>query len=305
MPLPIPLRGIVTPLLTPLSAPGTVDEPALGTLIDHVIAGGVHGIFILGTTGEGPALGLEAMRRCIARAGASARGRVPLLVGITHAAFDDAVLLAHAAEEAGAAAVVTAGPCYFPVAQPELVAWCKRLAGASPLPVFLYNMPSHTHVQFSEAAVVEVARVPKIVGLKDSSGQVQYLHNLLRAVVKSGVRPDFTLMIGPEELTAEAVLLGVHGGVNGGSNLFPKLYVDLYHAAAAGNVEQIRALHDRVIDLSRRLYSVGTYGSSYLCGIKCAAAELGLLQNILAAPYAPFTGAERERIAAHIAALRG
>ena len=301
MPLPKPLRGIVPPLLTPLLTPDSLDHESLERLVEHVLAGGVHGLFILGTTGEGPALGLDLTRQMIASTGAILRGRVPLLVGVTHASLSDSLLLSRAAADAGADAVVAAGPCYFPVAQPELVEWGKRFAAASPLPVFLYNMPSHAHVRFAETSVVELAAEPNIVGLKDSAGEVHYLHGILRAVPP--IRPDFTVMIGPEELTAEAVLLGVHGGVNGGANLFPKLYVDLYHAAVAGDAVKLRQLHDRVIDISRRLYSVGAYGSSYLCGIKCAAAELGLIRNVLAAPYRAFDGAERERIREQLAWL--
>jgi 2-dehydro-3-deoxy-D-pentonate aldolase len=302
MPLTKPLRGIVPPLLTPLLTPDSLDVESLDRLVNHVIGGGVQGVFILGTTGEGPALGLDLMKECIARAAEAVRERVPLLVGVTHASTADSLALARAAAEAGATAVVHAGPCYFPVAQPELVAWGKRFAAASPLPVFLYNMPSHTHLRFAEASVVELAAELNIVGLKDSSAEVLYLHGLLRAVLPK--RPDFTLMIGPEELMAEAVLLGVHGGVNGGANLFPRLYVDLYGAAVDGDVAAVRKLHDRVIDISRRLYSVGAYGSSYLCGIKCAAAELGLIRNVLAAPYRAFEGEARERIAREVALLR-
>lgn len=301
MPLTKPFRGIVTPLLTPLLTPSTLDPAGLERLLDHVVGGGVHGVFILGTTGEGPALSLDLMRECVARSGAFLARRAALLVGATHASIDDALAVARAAADAGADAVVTAGPCYFPVAQNELVAWTRRFAAASPLPVYLYNMPSHTHVRFSEASVVELAQEPKIIGLKDSSGEIMYLHGLLRAVVAG--RPDFTLMVGPEEMMAESVLLGVHGGVNGGSNLFPMLYVDLYQAAMAGDLARVRVLQARVIEISRRLYSVGSYGSSYLRGIKCAAAELGLLQNVLAAPYAPFEGAERERIREHLREL--
>jgi 4-hydroxy-tetrahydrodipicolinate synthase len=137
--------------------------------------------------------------------------------------------------------------------------------------------------------------------MKDSSGELMYLHGLVRAIPPR--RPDFSLIIGPEEMTAEAVLFGVHGGVNGGANLFPQLYVDLYRAAANGDVAAMQQLQPRVIDISRRLYSVGSYGSSYLCGIKCAAAELGLIRNVLAAPYDPFEGPMRERIREEIQSL--
>lgn len=302
MPLPKPLRGIIPPLLTPLATPDSVDSESLERLLDHVIAGGVHGVFILGTTGEGPALSLDLAKEFIRRSASLMRGRLPLLVGVTHASRADSLALVHAAADAGADAVVTAGPCYFPVAQPELVEWVKRFAAASPLPVFLYNMPSHAHVRFAESSVLEIADgSPNVVGMKDSSGELMYLHGLVRSV--SPRRPDFSLIIGPEEMTAEAVLFGVHGGVNGGANLFPELYVELYHAASRGDAAAMRRLQPKVIDISRRLYSVGTYGSSYLRGIKCAAAELGLIRNVLAAPYEAFDGADREQVSSELAAI--
>ncbi len=297
MPLPTPLKGIIPPLLTPLFTPDWLDVESLERLLEHVLAGGVHGVFIMGTTGEGPGLGLEVARELITRTGALLRGRMPLLVGVTHTSTHDSLRLAETAAEAGADAVVTAGPCYFPIGQEDLVRWVERYARASPLPVFLYNMPSHAHVSFADESVLRIAaKVPNVVGIKDSSGDLMYLHGLVRAM--PAVRPDFSLIIGPEELTAEAVLFGAHGGVNGGANLFPKLYVDVYRAATAGDLETLRRLQAKVIDLSRRLY-----GSNYLCGIKCAAAELGLIRNVLAAPYEPFEGERRERIRMELADL--
>ena len=303
MPLTQPLKGIVPPLLTPLLTPDSLDVESLERLLDHVIGGGVHGVFILGTTGEGPALGLSLAKDVIVRTATALRGRVPLLVGVTHASTSDSLELARAAADAGADGVVTAGPCYFPIAPGELADWARNYAAASPLPMFLYNMPSHAHVRFDETTVLKLAGdSPNIVGLKDSSGELMYLHGLVRSVLP--VRPDFTLMIGPEELTPEAVLFGVHGGVSGGANLFPALYVEGYRAAVAGEVAAMRQVHTRVLDLSRRLYSLGAYGaSSYLCGIKCAASELGLMRNVLAAPYRPFEGAQRERIREEVTAL--
>jgi 4-hydroxy-tetrahydrodipicolinate synthase len=280
-----------------LFTPDWLDVESLERLLEHVLAGGVHGVFIMGTTGEGPGLGLEVARELITRTGALLRGRMPLLVGVTHTSTHDSLRLAETAAEAGADAVVTAGPCYFPIGQEDLVRWVERYARASPLPVFLYNMPSHAHVSFADESVLRIAaKVPNVVGIKDSSGDLMYLHGLVRAM--PAVRPDFSLIIGPEELTAEAVLFGAHGGVNGGANLFPKLYVDVYRAATAGDLETLRRLQAKVIDLSRRLY-----GSNYLCGIKCAAAELGLIRNVLAAPYEPFEGERRERIRMELADL--
>ena len=288
MPLPRPLRGIVTPLLTPLSDPDTVDAAALDRLIDHVIGGGVHGIFVGGTSGEGPAFSIPVQCQIMARSAARINGRVPLLVGITHAARADAIALASHASRAGADAVVTAGPLYFPVTQTELAGYCRALADACSVPLFLYNIPSHAHVHFEIDTVLGLSEHPNIAGIKDSSGELQYLHQLSRLLAP---REGFSVLIGPEELTADAVMLGVHGGINGGSNLFPRLYVDLYEAAARGDLPAVHGLNDRVKEIARRLYT-----PTYLQGVKCAAAELGLCRNILAPPGAPLAGMEAEAV---------
>ncbi len=289
--LPQPLRGIITPLLTPLSSSDTLDVAGLRRLLDHVIAGGVHGVFVLGTSGEGPALSLRLQEDVIGFTCAHVAGRVPVLAGVTGASFADSIRLSRHAANEGADAVVTAGPLYFPVTPEHLQTFVNQFAEASPLPVFLYNMPSHAHVRFDIDTVFRAAEHPNIAGLKDSAGDIIYLHQLRRALT----RPDFTILVGPEEMMAECVLLGIHGGVNGGSNLFPKLYVDLYNAAFTGDLETVRKLQAKVIEISARIYQV-SYGAGYLQGAKCAANLLGLCQDAFAAPYAPLQGEQRETI---------
>jgi len=288
MPIPRPLRGIVTPLLTPLNSPDELDIPSLERLIDHVIEGGVSGIFVLGTSGEGPSLSGRAQRQLIDASVRLADGRVPVLVGITHASFEESLLLARHAAQADADAVVTAGPLYSPVDQNQLAAYIRRLADASPLPVFLYNMPSHAHVFFDVPTVAKAASHGNIHGLKDSSGQIMYLHELHLKLEK---HPDFTLLVGPEQMMPECILFGIHGGVNGGSNLFPKLYVDLYRYAHEGDVGNARFLQEQVMEIAMNLYSGSANESGYLQGAKCAASHLGLMKNVLASPYSPL-GAE-------------
>jgi 4-hydroxy-tetrahydrodipicolinate synthase len=290
--LPKPLRGIVTPLLTPLASSDTLDVEGLSRLLDHVIAGGVHGVFVLGTSGEGPALSLRLQKQVIEITCARVAGRIPVLAGVTGSSFADSIDLCRHSENAGASAVVTAGPLYFPVTQDHLDVFIRRFSEASPLPVFLYNMPSHAHVRFEIPTVLRAAGLPNVAGLKDSAGDIIYLHQLRRALA---AHPEFTLLVGPEEMMAECVLLGIHGGVNGGSNLFPKLYVDLYNAASSGDLATARELQARVIDISARLYQV-SYGAGYLQGAKCAANLLGLGHDAFAAPYTPFDGEQRETI---------
>jgi 4-hydroxy-tetrahydrodipicolinate synthase len=296
-PTPGPLRGIIPPLVTPLLERDRLDIPGLERLIEHVLAGGVHGLFLLGTTGEGPSLSHRLRCELVERACAQVADRVPVLVGITDTSFVESVEMAEHAAEAGAGAVVLAPPYYFPAGQAELAEYTEAIAAAVPLPLHLYNMPSHTKVTFEPDTIARALQIPNIVGLKDSSGQLVYFHKIQ---VLAASRPEFSLLIGPEELLAESVLLGGHGGVCGGSNLAPRLYVDLYEAAVRGDLDRVRALHARVMQISTTIYAVGRYGSAYLKGLKCALSCLGLCDDHMAEPFRRFAPPERQRIEAHL-----
>ena len=109
-------------------------------------------------------------------------------------------------------------------------------------------------------------------------------------------RDEFALLIGPEQLLGETILLGGHGGVTGGANLYPQLYVQLYDAAVQGNLSQVKSLHEKVIRISTTLYGVGHYSSSYLKGLKCALSVKGICSDFMAEPFHRFRTPERERI---------
>lgn len=296
-PLSRPLRGIIPPMVTPLRDRDRLDLEGLERLIEHILGGGVHGLFILGTTGEAPSLSHRLRCEVIERTCARVAGRVPVLVGITDTSFVESVQLAEHAAEAGAAAVVLAPPYYFPAGQPELQEYIEQMAAEVPLPLFLYNMPSHTKLSLEVETVARALELPRVVGLKDSSGTMVYFHKVQQLAAR---RPDFTLLMGPEELLGEAVLLGAHGGICGGANLAPRLYVDLYDAAVRGNLDQVRTLHAQVMRLSMSLYTVGSYGSAYLKGLKCALACVGLCDDFMAEPFRRFGASERERIKYHL-----
>jgi 4-hydroxy-tetrahydrodipicolinate synthase len=292
-PLPRPVRGILPPLATPLLEDDRLDLAGLERLVEHVLAGGVHGLFVLGTTGEGPSLTYRLRRELIERVGELVAGRVPILVGITDTSFTEAIGLAEWSADCGAAAVVVAPPYYFAHSQGELIDFIRRLAGAVELPLFLYNIPSHTKVHIESDTVARLLDVPAVVGLKDSSAQMIHFHRVRQLTAD---RPDFTLLMGPEELLAEGVLLGAHGGICGGSNLAPRLYVDLYDAASRDDLGTVRKLHDRVMRISSLLYSIGPASSSYLRGLKCALSCVGLCHDHLAGPFRPFGPAERKLV---------
>lgn len=287
-----PLRGIVPPMVTPLRARDELDSAGLERLVEHILGGGVTGLFILGTTGEGPSLSYRLRREFIRRTCALVGERVPVLVGITDTSFQETVQMARHAADAGARAVVASAPYYFPAGQPELVEYLEHLVRELPLPLFLYNMPSLTKVSFDIDTVRRLADIENIVGIKDSSGDMSYFHQLLQSCRH---RSDWTFLIGPEMLTADAVLAGGHGGVNGGANVHPGLFMDLYRAAEAADIAAVRRLQADVASLGA-LYRIGRHASAIIKGIKCALRLMGICDDFMAEPFHCFRDAERAKV---------
>lgn len=289
-----PLSGIIPPLVTPLLGNDTLDVESLENLVEHLIAGGVHGLFILGTTGEEQSLSYRLRKQMISETSRINAGRLPLLVCITDTSIVESVNLAKYAAENGASAVVSAAPYYFATGQPELAEFYEDLLKELPLPLFLYNMPSHVKVNFSPDTIYRIAQNEKVVGFKDSSANLPYFQSVM---YKMKDRKNFAMLMGPEEVTAESVMLGANGGINGGANMFPELYVALYNAAKEGNLKKVWQIQQLVMQISTTIYTVGKYGSSYLKGLKCACSLLGVIKDdFVAAPFHKFNEPERNKI---------
>ena len=287
-------------MVTPLTPERKLDVEGLERLVAHILGGGVHGLFALGTTGEAPDISYDVRRALVERTCALAAGRVPILVGITDTVLDESVNMAFFARDCGVSALVAAPPYYFAAGQPELLAYYRKLADELPLPLFLYNMPSQVKVMIEVKTVLELSKHPNIVGLKDSSGNIGYFNACLYALKD---RPDFSVLMGPEEALGEAVLMGASGGVAGGANIFPRLFVDLYAAATAMDVLRVRALQERVMLASSLLYGVGHHNSSFVKGVKCALSLMGICSDTLAEPREPFNAADRAKIRASLILL--
>lgn len=288
-----PTRGIVPPLITPLKRDGTLDRHALYGIVERMIRAGVDGIFALGTTGEAPSLGYGARFEVVREVCATAGGRVPVLVGVTDTSLEEAVRLADFAHQSGATAIVAAPPCYFQISQVELEGFFRRLAAEAHLPLYLYNFPSLTKVRFEIDTLVRLARLPDVVGFKDSSGDLDYFREAQQALAQF---QDFAIFMGPEEMLAESLHLGGTGGVTGGANLLPELFVSLYRAVTEGRVEEERRLQARVMAISNKLYGLGGYGTSFLKGMKAAMSLNGLCENVLAPPHLPLDAADCELV---------
>lgn len=295
------LRGIIPPMVTPLRGPGELDREGLERLIEHILAGGVHGLFIMGTTGEGPSLPHSVRYELVRAVCAQVKKRVPVYVGITDTIPAESIALSRFACEQGADAVVAAAPYYLPMAQSELLDYVEWLVGQVPLPLVLYNIPTCTHIRIEPETVRRMADLPGVIGLKDSSADMRYFQ-VLREMFCD--RPDFKILMGTEELLAESLLLGAAGGISGGANLFPRLYVDLYEAALAADLYEVRRLHRIVMTVSATIYNEGQSASSVLKGIKCALQIMGICRDTAAEPLRSFQGPVRKKIQAALAELQ-
>ncbi len=287
------IRGIIPPLVTPLKDSITLDERGMERLIEHVLRGGVHGIFILGTTGEGPSLGSKLKRQVIKLACSICRKQIPVYVGVSDTSFAETLRLSEYAWDCGATALVLAPPYYFPTGQAELLEYFEHLVPELPLPLILYNMPAMTKINFEINTLKILFKMKGIIGMKDSSGNMIYLHRIRNLLEKN---KKISLLVGPEELLAEAVLFGCDGGICGGANIFPKLYVSLYQAAEKGDLNTVRSLHSAVIKIGDLLYGVGHYNSRVIKGIKCALSCLNICDDFMSEPFHRFRDKERRKI---------
>ena len=291
--------GIIPPLVTPLLGRDEIDQAGLERLIERVIQGGVHGVFMLGTTGEAPSLSYRLRRELIDRATKIVAGRIPVLVGITDTSFVESVQLAKHAAEAGADAVVLTTPYYFPAGQTELISYVENIAPELPLPLILYNMPNMTKVWFEIETLEKLSAIQQIVGLKDSSGDMDYFE---KAIGLKKIRPDWSIMIGPEAKLPAAMRMGGDGGVAGGANVFPRLFVECYKACVAKDQARILELQT-AIDALQQIYDVGKYFSKYIKATKCCLSILGVCDDFMAEPFHRFRAPERERIQAILKSL--
>ena len=296
-----PLRGIVPPMVTPLLSRDVLDHAGLERLIKWQINGGIAGLFVLGTTGEGPSLSYRLRYELVERTCELVAGRIPVLVGVTDTSLDEALELAKFSKSVGASAIVAAPPYYFSVGQQEAGDFLTDLADESPLPMFVYNMPSCVKISLAFETIERLAEHKNICGVKDSSGDLAAYQKLLEL---RRVRPDWTFLMGPELLTAASMRLGGDGGVNGGANLNPRLFVDLFHAADQQNQAEVDRLQAEAEKLSG-LYSIAGEGpAGYLRGLKGALAAAGICSDQLATPFRSVDDADRAKIAKLVSSLK-
>lgn len=296
----LPLRGIIPPIVTPLISDTELDIQGLKNLLTHLLDGGVHGVFLLGTTGEAPNLSYNLRKEFIQAACSFINKRIPVVVGITDTSLAGSLEIANAAKDAGADALVISAPYYIPISQSEMVEYLENLVPQLPLPFMMYNMPSCTKLHMS-LNTVKRAKELGAIGIKDSSGDQAYFYSLIEEFRDS---PEFSLIVGTELFIPETIMFGGHGAVAGGANLFPKLFVDLYEASKDKDLVKIEEFRKKLFQIENKIYNVGKHNSRYVKGIKSALSAMEICNDFVAMPFRKFDDGEKNQIARNLAEMK-
>ncbi len=293
------LKGVVPPVVTPLTADYAVDYPSFTKVIEHLLAGGVHGLFFLGSTSE-VVFHDEATRRAILEHAVKVvNGRVPVLAGVVDPTTDRMIAHARAAAAIGVDGVVATAPFYTRTSQAETIDHFRYLRDGSPVPVVAYDLPVSVHLKLDRATVVTLAREGAIAGLKDSSGDEG---NFRYVTADMAGKPDFFCMTGGELGVDGVLLAGAHGVVPGLGNVDPGAYVRLYDAAMRGDWAAARAEQERLCRLFEIVWCGiprTSAGASGVGGFKTAMRAMGIIAtNIMARPQRSLNAEESARVEA-------
>jgi 4-hydroxy-tetrahydrodipicolinate synthase len=240
------LKGIFTPNLVPLDARGEIDEAELRRYVDWLIDKGVHGLYPNGSTGEFVRFTPEERRRIVRIVCEQCAGRVPVLAGAAEANVRETVRACEAYRGFGATAVAIVSPFYFKLSPEGVYAYFREIARQSPIDVTLYNIPAYAS-PIDVATVRRLAEFDRVVGIKDSSGDVAFMCRLINALRKD--RPDFSLLTGWEAALVPMLVMGADGGTHATSGVAPELTRQLYDLTTAGDLKQAVALQLRLIEL--------------------------------------------------------
>jgi len=281
------IEGIVPPVVTPLKSDGTLDGRSLCRHHEYLIKNRVAGLFVLGTTGEGPALPQKIKEETIVRTVENCAKRVPVLVGISADNLEDYLALADFAARSGADGVVAAPPCYLPLENRELLEFYRILGAEQPLPVYVYNMPAMTKILMPPELVVEILQLPGIAGYKDSAGNAA---DFEKVASEMRDRREISLFMGPDTLLQGALRAGACGGVNSGANLAPQFYVGMYEACKSGDEAAAERYQRWIVDLQKVYQFRENICCGVAAGLKYALSRLGFMEPFMTRPARPIDG---------------
>ena len=272
-----PLRGAITALVTPFTDDGSVDETALGALVEWQLSEGIDGLVPVGSTGEAVTLSLGERERIVRLTVERVAGRVPVIAGAGSNDTAVAIRTSLALAAAGATHLLHVSPMYNKPPQRGILAHFRAIADASPIPIVLYNVPGRTGSNVHPETTLALAEHPNICAVKEASGDLGQIEQIIRG------RPSvFAVLSGDDSLTLAVVASGGDGVISVISNAVPRACAALVAAAARGDVPTSRAWHHRLAPLI-----AAAFAESNPLPIKAALAMMGRARNVLRLPLVP------------------
>lgn len=271
--MPERIQGILTPNITPVDAQGRVDEQKLRGYVDWLIDRGVDGLYPNGSTGEFVRFSAEERRDIVRIVMDQADGRVPVLAGAAEANVKATIEACDAYGELGVRAVAIVAPFYYRLSSEGVYAYFREIAENVQVDVTLYNIPLFASPIEVETVVRLASEFPRVIGIKDSSGD---LPNMMRMI--SAIRPmrdDFTFLTGWDASLAPMLLAGADGGTNATSGVVPELTRAIYQNVTSGNLDEAMRLQYQLIPLFDAMISLGEFPEGFRAGARSRGWDLG------------------------------
>jgi 4-hydroxy-tetrahydrodipicolinate synthase len=286
------LSGSIVAIVTPMTPEGALDLPRLKSLIDWHVAEGTDGVVIVGTTGESPTVDVAEHCKLIESAVGYAAGRIPVIAGTGGNSTREAIELTKFARKAGADYALSVVPYYNKPTQEGLYRHFRAIAESTDIPVILYNVPSRTVADLSNDTVLRLAEVKNIVGLKESTSNIERVTELMMRVPKG-----FLVFSGNDDAALAYIQLGAHGVISVTANVAPRLMHEMCVAARAGDSARAIAINNKLLGLHKHLFI-----ESNPIPVKWALNRMGRIAEGIRLPLTPLASPHHETVAG---ALRG
>ncbi len=276
----IKCQGVIVPMATPFTGEGHIDPESVRRIIDHLITGGVDGVFVIGTTGESASISMTEKQRLVEAAAGSTNNRALVYAGISSNCLDESIAMAKSYIDLGADILVAHVPYYYSLNDNEIFRYFMTLADRITGSLMIYNIPMTTGISLSIDLAEKLSHHERIVGLKDSENTPGRLE---AAIERFSGRSDFAYVVGCAALSAKAIALGAAGIVPSSANLHPRPWKRLYENARDGHASAAKELQEQTDQISVILQKNRSLGQS-LAALKAAMHLLGLCEPTVLAP---------------------
>jgi 4-hydroxy-tetrahydrodipicolinate synthase len=288
-----PFTGVGTALITPFTKSGALDEPAIKRLAKRQIDNGVHFLVPCGTTGETPTLNAAERRRVVELVLEAAHGQVPVMAGAGGYDTQEVVHVSKEMQSIGVQGLLSVTPYYNKPTPEGLYRHFSAIAEATSLPIVLYNVPGRTGCNIEAATLARLATIPRVIGVKEASGNIQQMVEICRAVPS-----DFLVLSGDDALTLPLMAIGGRGVISVASNTIPAEMAKMVEAAERGDYAAARQMHQRLVPLM-----LGNFVESNPGPVKFAMAVMGLCEEVYRLPMVSPRPASQEKIIAFLKEL--